>query len=216
MRQPGRARVLALITPIPKHCVANIALGSCLIGEAARAVLAVREFDTWWAECGLAIVLSASAVFAFGRPPALAKDLRDLCLWSWLHARSCSQEPICFCRQRRAPNAAGLAIQLLAIVVMFASTLFLGRSFSIVPQYRLLVRNGPYAAVRHPLYASYLAFDATIAWQYFSWLACILWFLEGGALFWRACIEERLLLASDPSYAAYAARVRSRFVPYVL
>ncbi len=215
MRQPGRARVLALITPIPKHCVANIALGSCLIGEAARAVLAVREFDTWWAECGLAIVLSASAVFAFGRPPALAKDLRPVSL---VVAACAVMLPGAYLLLPPAegPNAAGLAIQLLAIVVMFASTLFLGRSFSIVPQYRLLVRNGPYAAVRHPLYASYLAFDATIAWQYFSWLACILWFLEGGALFWRACIEERLLLASDPSYAAYAARVRSRFVPYVL
>ena len=49
----------------------------------------------------------------------------------------------------------GLGAQLIGLAVCIASFLALGRSFGFVAADRGLVRRGPYAVVRHPIYASY-------------------------------------------------------------
>ena len=51
---------------------------------------------------------------------------------------------------------AGLALQLVGLSICVWSFLVLGRSFGFVAADRGLVRRGPYAVVRHPIYASYL------------------------------------------------------------
>ena len=47
----------------------------------------------------------------------------------------------------------GLVLQLVGLVICVASFLALGRSFGFVAADRGLVRRGPYAVVRHPIYA---------------------------------------------------------------
>src|SRR5262245_9166558 len=75
--------------------------------------------------------------------------------------------------------------------------------------------NGPYAYVRHPMYAGALFFFAGVPLLLGSW-----WGLAAAPalvliIALRAVLEERTLAAELDGYADYAARVRYRFVPYL-
>jgi protein-S-isoprenylcysteine O-methyltransferase Ste14 len=78
-----------------------------------------------------------------------------------------------------------------------------------------VVTTGPYAHVRHPMYAGALLFIAGVPLLLGSW-----WGLAAGPILVliiavRAVLEERTLAAELDGYADYAARVRYRFVPYL-
>ena len=71
---------------------------------------------------------------------------------------------------------------------------------------------GPFAHVRHPIYAGGLLFF--VGWSLFAGpLALVLTAALGVLWALKARVEERHLLSRYPGYAAYAARVRSRLVP---
>src|SRR5262245_38317149 len=75
--------------------------------------------------------------------------------------------------------------------------------------------TGPYAYVRHPMYAGALLFIAGVPLLLGSW-----WGLAAAPalvviIAVRAVFEERTLAAELDGYADYAARVRYRFVPYL-
>jgi protein-S-isoprenylcysteine O-methyltransferase Ste14 len=88
----------------------------------------------------------------------------------------------------------------------------LGRSFSVLPQARSLVRSGPYAYLRHPLYVAEGIATIGMILPHFGWAAlgiCLTQF----ALQWnRIRYEETVLRAAFADYAAYAATT-PRFVP---
>ena len=75
--------------------------------------------------------------------------------------------------------------------------------------------GGPYAVVRHPMYAGALFFCAGMPLLLGSWggLAFVPALMAVLAL--RAVLEERLLILELPGYAAYAGKVRYRLVPGV-
>ena len=75
--------------------------------------------------------------------------------------------------------------------------------------------TGPYAHVRHPMYTATMPFFAGTPLLLGSWwgLACAPLLVV--ALGYRAVLEERMLTEQLDGYAAYAARVRYRFVPGV-
>jgi protein-S-isoprenylcysteine O-methyltransferase Ste14 len=78
-----------------------------------------------------------------------------------------------------------------------------------------VIDTGPYAIVRHPMYASALGLFLGTPPLLGSW-----WGLLGSAALiagvaWRSVNEERVLRADLPGYEAYTKRVRSRFVPGV-
>lgn len=97
-----------------------------------------------------------------------------------------------------------------AIVVW--AMLTLRRSFSVFPEARQLVRHGPYALVRHPLYAAYFLTYVLIAVPRVSPVAVALAAVGIAAEAWRARHEECVLSVTIPDYAAYAATT-PRFVP---
>jgi protein-S-isoprenylcysteine O-methyltransferase Ste14 len=75
--------------------------------------------------------------------------------------------------------------------------------------------TGPYAYVRHPMYAGALLFLTGVPLLLGSW-----WGLAASPalvliIAVRAVFEERTLAAELDGYADYAARVRYRFVPYL-
>jgi len=78
-----------------------------------------------------------------------------------------------------------------------------------------VVATGPYAVVRHPMYASALLYLLGTPLALGSY-----WGLLGLAfmlpfLLWRLLDEERLLARELPGYTDYQARVRYRLVPFL-
>jgi len=76
-----------------------------------------------------------------------------------------------------------------------------------------VIDTGPYAVVRHPMYASGLLYVVGTPLALGSY-----WGFAGVAfmapfLVWRLLDEERLLARDLPGYAAYQARVRHRLIP---
>lgn len=91
----------------------------------------------------------------------------------------------------------------------------LRRSFSMFPEARELITHGPYALVRHPLYASYFLIYACVALPRISMWALPIMAVGIGAEFTRSRIEERVLRATFPVYERYA-RETPAFVPVKL
>lgn len=75
------------------------------------------------------------------------------------------------------------------------------------------IDTGPYAVVRHPMYASAVFLFLGIPLLLGSWLGLALALALIVAIAWRATREEQALRAELKGYTAYAARVRYRLIP---
>lgn len=78
-----------------------------------------------------------------------------------------------------------------------------------------VIDTGPYAWVRHPMYGATLLFFIGTPLMLGSWWGVVCMPLLVGGIGYRAVQEERMLAAQLEGYAAYAGRVRYRFVPYI-
>jgi protein-S-isoprenylcysteine O-methyltransferase Ste14 len=115
----------------------------------------------------------------------------------------------------------GVGAALLACAFWLAARVFLENTF-LAPVVKIqrerghtVITTGPYAVVRHPLYAAALVMLPAWALMLGSW-----WGLAGsgalaGGLVYRTLMEERELLRGLAGYAEYAAKVRWRLVPFV-
>lgn len=111
-------------------------------------------------------------------------------------------------------GAAGVALLMAGAIILFHSaTRAMGRNWAIVASTRRdhqLVTDGPFAAMRNPIYVALFLFTLALAvgWGHYRHL------LLGVPLFWigtmmRVRIEERMLAAQfGTAYADYCSRVR--------
>jgi len=78
-----------------------------------------------------------------------------------------------------------------------------------------VIDTGPYARVRHPMYAGAIWLFVGMPLALGSWwsLALILPLLP--VLSWRLLDEERVLQRDLPGYTEYMGRVGSRLIPFV-
>jgi protein-S-isoprenylcysteine O-methyltransferase Ste14 len=76
-----------------------------------------------------------------------------------------------------------------------------------------VISNGPYALVRHPMYASIMLFFIGVPLLLGSWWGLAFFPLFFLMFAFRTRIEERTLVAGLPGYTDYAARVRYRLLP---
>jgi protein-S-isoprenylcysteine O-methyltransferase Ste14 len=106
----------------------------------------------------------------------------------------------------------GFALQVLGLVICVVSLLALGRSFGFVAADRGLKTRGPYAVVRHPVYASYLLIDGGYVFQTISARNVLILLAVSACNVGRALAEERLLTKSS-AYSEYRRRVRWRLIP---
>ena len=84
-----------------------------------------------------------------------------------------------------------------------------------VAENQRVISTGPYALVRHPMYASstlYVVGTPLALGSYWGFLAFAFMM---PFLIWRLFDEEKFLARNLPGYVEYQERVRHRFVPYV-
>lgn len=115
------------------------------------------------------------------------------------------------------PEALGPTAMLMLAGTLLAawSALSLGRGFSLLPQARTLVTDGPYRYVRHPIYLGGLLITAGEVWLRFSPLVVALNVVFVVAQIIRLRYEEELLEQTFPEYAAYRERT-SALLPGVV
>jgi protein-S-isoprenylcysteine O-methyltransferase Ste14 len=91
---------------------------------------------------------------------------------------------------------------------------FAAANISVADDHRV-IDTGPYAYVRHPMYAGALWLFIGVPLALGSWLTICLLPLILPLLVWRLLDEERILRRDLPGYNEYASRVRQRLIPYI-
>ena len=76
-----------------------------------------------------------------------------------------------------------------------------------------VISTGPYANVRHPMYAGFVFYVIGTALMLGSWLGIAFGVILIGAVARRAMIEEQMLHRELPGYGEYMERVRWRLIP---
>ena len=104
-----------------------------------------------------------------------------------------------------------VAGNVLSILVLFR----LGKSFAIMAEARVLVTDGPYRIVRHPLYVVEQLGSIAMLMQFFGPAAIAFTVGQIAVQVAIAFFEERILAKTFPEYRAYQARTW-RFIPYVI
>ena len=84
-----------------------------------------------------------------------------------------------------------------------------------IAEHQRVISTGPYAVVRHPMYASGFLYLAATPLALGSYWGLIPIAAMAPFLIWRLFDEERMLAASLPGYTDYQRRVPHRLVPFV-
>jgi protein-S-isoprenylcysteine O-methyltransferase Ste14 len=80
---------------------------------------------------------------------------------------------------------------------------------------QVVITTGPYALIRHPMYAGVLVMMTGVPVALGSWWGLLILAVAGPMLVWRILDEEKLLKVDLPGYLAYTQKVRHRLVPYL-
>lgn len=113
-------------------------------------------------------------------------------------------------------GAAGVVLGLYVFHIVMRANTFAAPVVKIqTERQHRVVSTGPYAYVRHPMYAGAIALILGTGLLLGSWLAVGLGVVLIASLAYRAVLEEETLKRELPGYDAYAARVRYRLIPRV-
>jgi protein-S-isoprenylcysteine O-methyltransferase Ste14 len=218
-RTPSRSLVQRLREPGPLSSRAErvVRVSLNLVGAAGAAFFAeatLRAYlhtHRWFGPAFVAEQMWVVVAYLFRRPArTVTRRMSD-----WLLAFGGTFGGVLFRPDGAHPSwgvQAGLGIQLFGLAICIASFLALGRSFGFAAADRGLVRRGPYAVVRHPIYASYLFLQFGYLLQSISVWNGLVMLLVTSCNVGRALAEDRLL-ATNEQYDAYRTQVRWRLVP---
>lgn len=78
-----------------------------------------------------------------------------------------------------------------------------------------VISSGPYAHIRHPLYASAFLFYVSVPLLLGSWIGLVCAPVFIGLMIYRAVQEECLLRDGLPGYNVYLTKVKHRFIPKI-
>ncbi len=101
-----------------------------------------------------------------------------------------------------------------AIFFVFKENSFASATVELAPEQRV-VSTGPYALVRHPMYAGGLVMLLGIPIALGSWWGLLVIVAMIPALIWRLIDEERFLARNLPGYAVYQRKLRYRLIPKI-
>ena len=107
-----------------------------------------------------------------------------------------------------------VAVGLYIVFLVFKENTFTSATIEVADQQRV-ISTGPYAAIRHPMYAGAFIMLLGIPLAIGSWWAFIFVFLLFAAIVWRLLEEEKFLSKNLPGYADYRQKVRYRLIPFI-
>jgi protein-S-isoprenylcysteine O-methyltransferase Ste14 len=112
-----------------------------------------------------------------------------------------------------------LADGLIALAFLFVFFVFRENSFSAstiqIAEGQTVISTGPYALVRHPMYAGALVMLLALPVALGSWWGLLGVVLKLSVLIWRLLDEERFLRQNLAGYAQYQTKVRYRLLPLI-
>jgi protein-S-isoprenylcysteine O-methyltransferase Ste14 len=100
----------------------------------------------------------------------------------------------------------------LVIFFVFKENTFTSATIELAPDQKV-ISSGPYALVRHPMYAGALVMFLGIPIALGSWLGLLVLVAMIPALIWRLLDEEKFLARNLPGYVEYEKKVRYRLIP---
>ena len=107
-----------------------------------------------------------------------------------------------------------VALGWLGIFFVFRENSFSSATIELAPGQHV-ISTGPYAIVRHPMYASAIVMLLGAPIALGSWWGVLALVVMSPALVWRLIDEERFLAANLPGYADYTQKVRHRLIPHL-
>jgi protein-S-isoprenylcysteine O-methyltransferase Ste14 len=102
----------------------------------------------------------------------------------------------------------------LGILFVFRENSFSSATIELAADQQV-ISTGPYALIRHPMYAAALVMLLGIPIALGSWWGVLIIVAIIPALIWRLLDEERFLARNLPGYVAYQDRVRYRLLPLI-
>ena len=102
----------------------------------------------------------------------------------------------------------------LGILAVFRANSYAAATIQVASGQKV-VSTGPYAIVRHPMYAAALLMLLGIPISLGSWWGALVLLSLLPALAWRLLDEERLLLRDLEGYAGYRRKVPWRLIPHL-
>jgi protein-S-isoprenylcysteine O-methyltransferase Ste14 len=105
-----------------------------------------------------------------------------------------------------------IAIGWIAIFFVFRENSFTFSTIEVADDQRV-ISSGPYALLRHPMYAGALVMLLGMPIALGSWWGVLALVAMLPALIWRLLDEEKFLVENLPGYAEYKERVRYRLIP---
>ena len=98
------------------------------------------------------------------------------------------------------------------VFLVYKENSFSSATIEVAPDQKV-ISTGPYAVVRHPMYAGSLPMLIGIPLALGSYWGLLALAAMMPALIWRLLDEERFLAKNLPGYREYCAKVRSRMIP---
>jgi protein-S-isoprenylcysteine O-methyltransferase Ste14 len=113
-----------------------------------------------------------------------------------------------------APSGLWLTLILFGMFLQIYAKFALARSFGIIAANRGIKMGGPYALIRHPMYAGYTISHIGFWLAYPSFTNAAI-YVTGLGLQIARIIREEALLSRDERYVEFMQRVRYRLLPGV-
>ncbi|HEX9333695.1 MAG TPA: isoprenylcysteine carboxylmethyltransferase family protein [Anaerolineales bacterium] len=107
-----------------------------------------------------------------------------------------------------------VALGLFIVFLVFRENSFTSATIEVREEQKVIA-TGPYAIVRHPMYAGAFIMLLGVPLALGSWWAFIFVFLLFGAIVWRLFEEENFLSKNLPGYTSYRQKVRYRLIPFI-
>jgi protein-S-isoprenylcysteine O-methyltransferase Ste14 len=101
-----------------------------------------------------------------------------------------------------------------AIFFVLKENTFSSATIELAPNQKV-ISTGPYALVRHPMYAGALVMLFGMPIALGSWWGLLVLVPMMPALIWRLLDEEKFLASKLPGYASYQHQVRFRLIPLI-